>query len=348
MDSLAAPPKPLPLAYPLVLVGVLAVVTAGQWVEDALDSPQFEMLTPAISIPRWTIVVLTLYMLLMLRLIQGTAAQTLRAVRSSVEVDDKTYAGFRRRMERVNWRADAFLGVIAVLFVVLLFPILRSPLPVVRNPVTNEFTYLPQEPLNALVVLAAYILVGWAALSLTVNTIQLGYALGDLTQKPLRINVFDTDNVVPLGRLALVLSMAPAGIVVILLAGLGTPTGPLSWFSFLLASVASVLALVLPLRGVHRQMDASKKGALAELNHELSEIHQEMASPTPPDPPRTAHLSNRTSTLVNLRKVVQEGPTWPFQSTVAVSRALLVASAPLIYTFLNELIRIFFIAPLTR
>jgi hypothetical protein len=104
----------------------------------------------------------------------------------------------------------------------------------------------------------------------------------------------------------------------------------------------------LPLRGVHGQMDGAKKGALAELNHELSAIHQEMASADPPDPARTGHLSNRTNTLVNLRKVIQEGTTWPFQNTVAVSRALLIASAPLIYTVLNELIRIFFIAPLTR
>ena len=39
--------------------------------------------------------------------------------------------------------------------------------------------------------------------------------------------------------------------------------------------------------------------------------------------------------------------TWPFADTVAFGRAVLIASAPLIYTVLNELIKVFWIAPLS-
>jgi hypothetical protein len=50
--------------------------------------------------------------------------------------------------------------------------------------------------------------------------------------------------------------------------------------------------------------------------------------------------------LIALRKVVGDMTTWPYQDTVAFGRAVLVASAPLIYTALNSLINIFLISPL--
>lgn len=340
--------RTLPLRYPLFILGIVAVVTLGQVIEDALDTPSLEMLTPAISIPRWTLVLLTLYMLVMLRVIPRTASRCLREIRPTVNADEPTFSSLRARMTRLPLRLDLLLAVVSLLFVILLFPVLNSPLPITRNPLTNERTFLPGSLWNAAPVVVAYALVGWAALSLVVTTLRLGKALGELTQLPLRLDVFDNGNVLPLGRLALVQSLAPAGVVLLLLMGLGTPDRPLAWFAFLLVSLASVLALILPLRGVHRQMDAAKKDALAGVNHELSEIHRETLNANAPDATRTAFLSNRINTLVNLRKMIQEGPTWPFQSTVAVSRALLVASAPLIYAVLNELIRIFFIDPLAR
>ena len=53
------------------------------------------------------------------------------------------------------------------------------------------------------------------------------------------------------------------------------------------------------------------------------------------------------TTLVPLRKTVGEMTTWPFADTVAFGRAVLIASAPLIYTVLNELIKKFWIEPLS-
>lgn len=336
------------LRYPLFALLVVAVVTWGQLVEDASDTTTMEMLTPSVSIARWTVVLLTVYMLVMLRLIQHTAMNTIRQVRPAVRCDDVTMQEFQRRLSRVHIRTDVILALFSIAFVVLLFRVFNTALPVTRNPLTNERTFLPADLWNALAVLVAYGAVGWVALSLLVNTVRLGNALGDLTRLPLVLNVYETDNVIPLGRLALVLSLAPAGIVLILLIGLGSPTRPLAWFAVLLASVASVLALVLPLRGVHRQMDEAKKRALQDINHELSAIHDELVRSNLSESGRSAYLSSQTSTLVSLRKVVQEGPTWPFRDTVAVTRALLVASAPLIYTALNELIRVLIIEPLVK
>ncbi|MDP8904119.1 MAG: hypothetical protein M3N29_02170 [Chloroflexota bacterium] len=51
---------------------------------------------------------------------------------------------------------------------------------------------------------------------------------------------------------------------------------------------------------------------------------------------------------IGVRKTVQEMPAWPFRNTAAFGRAVLVASAPLIYATLNELIKICWIQPLSR
>lgn len=59
-----------------------------------------------------------------------------------------------------------------------------------------------------------------------------------------------------------------------------------------------------------------------------------------------AGLNARTNTLVPLRKTVHEMTTWPCADTVAFGRAVLIASAPLIYTVLSELIKVFWINPL--
>ena len=40
--------------------------------------------------------------------------------------------------------------------------------------------------------------------------------------------------------------------------------------------------------------------------------------------------------------------TWPFRDTIAFGRAVLIALAPLIYTVVNELIKVFLIGPLNR
>ena len=334
--------------YPLFVVCVVALVAAGQLIEDAYDTSRIEMLSPGGAIPRWTLPLLTLYMLIMLRWIRLTALKSMRDVRNAVQLDDAAFEAVRARMARKHWRTDLAMGIVVLIFVVVLFPILQSPLPIARNPDTNALSYLPRDVFAALIVIASYWFVGWIALRLLFYTVRLGKALGDLTRMPLRLDLFDTDNVVPLGRLALVLSLVPAGVFLILLFGLGTPTGALSWFAFILASLASVLALILPLRGVHRQMDHAKRAALGDINHQLAEIYLELLPENNPDATRTGLLSNRTATLINLRKVIQEVPTWPFRDTFAVSRAVLVASAPLIYTVLNELIRIFLIAPLTK
>ena len=78
-------------------------------------------------------------------------------------------------------------------------------------------------------------------------------------------------------------------------------------------------------------MRRAKDQALTGLNQQLTEIHDDVTIPDALDQAATAHLNDRASLLASLRRVVGEMPTWPFRDTVAFGRAMLIASAPVIY-----------------
>jgi hypothetical protein len=225
--------------------------------------------------------------------------------------------------------------------------VMQTSLPI-DDPVTNAPMFLPGSGLAAAVVLVQYTLVGWAVLMLVWGTIRRARALGELSREPLEVDVFDTTNLLPLGNIALATALAPAGVVVILLFGFGRPTSPVSWTLLILVTLASLFALLLPLRGVHRQMDAAKDNALTAINARLREGYELVNGLKAPTAEQIASVNHRVSTLVNLRKTVGEMTTWPFRDTLAFGRAVLIALAPLIYTVINELIKIFFINPLSR
>jgi hypothetical protein len=94
-------------------------------------------------------------------------------------------------------------------------------------------------------------------------------------------------------------------------------------------------------------MSEAKEAALAQLNARIARVYEDV-SRGPIGTAEPAGTGERAATLIALRKTVGEMTTWPFADTVAFGRAVLIASAPLIYTVLSELIRIFWIEPLSR
>jgi hypothetical protein len=239
-----------------------------------------------------------------------------------------------------NLALVAFLA----LLVTLLFGVAGSDLPT-TDPITQRSVFLPGEPLAALAILGQYVVVGWAGLSLVYTTIRRGRALGRLSHEPFTVDVFDPTPILPFGNIALAVALAPAGVILILLAGFGLPNAWLGWTIVLLSALATMLALLLPLRGIHRQMLAAKQAALKNLNSLIAKAYGEAIGPPLP-PTDLARLTERTNTLIPIRKTVQEMTTWPFRDTVALGRALLIASAPLIYTAFGQLINVLYINPL--
>jgi hypothetical protein len=189
-------------------------------------------------------------------------------------------------------------------------------------------------------VLAGYIVIGWAFFRLVYGTVRLARLLARLGHEPLLIEVFDTTGLLPFGNIALALALAPAGVIVILVVGLGTPTTVVGWSVVVEATIAILLALLLPLRGIHRQMWQARDAALGTLSDRLADLYGEITGGLPAEMAEAARMNNATNAVILMRKAVQEMTTWPFRNTAGLARAVLIVSAPLIYTALNEVIRI--------
>jgi hypothetical protein len=327
-----------PLAILVVAVGL---VFAGQLAEDLSDSQPLQLLNPFSALRRWTLIVAVLYSLGISMVIDRMVGQSLTALDRLVRINPQRFGEYMVRMRRQGGISDLVLLAAATAFVAVIFLGLGTSLPI-DDPVTFAPVFLPSNGLAAALVLVEYGIVGWAMGSLVWATVRRTRALGELSQEPLQVDVFDTENVLPLGNIALATALAPAGVVVILLVGFGRPSSALSWTLLILVSFASLFALLLPLRGIHGQMERAKERALADINGRLRASYDELRQNPPPTGPALADLNGRVGTLIALRKTVGEMTTWPFRDTLAFGRALLIALAPLIYTVVNELIKIFF------
>lgn len=324
----------------LVLIAAIVLVILGQLAEDIADSEPLQLLAPMSALRRWTLIVAVVYMLVIAMVTDRLVDRSLAKLDAVIHIDPARFREYMARMRRPGLAVDLILLAASGLVVVVLFVALQTSLPI-DDPVTEAPVFLPTNGAGATAVLIQYALVGWAVLTLVWSTVRRARALGELAREPLDVDVFDTSNVLPLGNIALATALAPAGVVVILLLGLGPPSSPISWSLLLLVTLASLFALLLPLRGIHGQMEGAKETALSTLNVRLRASYEEASAATPPGPEATTQLNHRVSTLVNLRKTVGEMTTWPFRDTLALGRAVLIATAPLIYTVINELIKIF-------
>ena len=334
-----------PFAYPVATVLATAVVLAGQLVEDLTDSPPLQMFQrpPDLALARWAVVALVLYSMVMSAVLMQRAARSLSAVRPVVAIKQEAFDGYAHRLSHTSPRVETLIFVAAATITGILFLVLDSDL-LMDDPVTKLPHKLPAEPLFALLVLAGYTVVGWTFLRLMYITGRSARILGQLSHEPLRINVFDTSDLIPFGNLGLFITLAPAAAIIILLAGLGTPQAIGGWLILGIASIFTMLALLLPLQGIHRQMADAKEKALTGLNQRIADLYDEISGPLPADADDASRIGGATNALIPMRKTVLEMTTWPFRSAVTFGRALLIALAPLIYAFLSELIRLSFLA----
>jgi hypothetical protein len=331
----------------IVIVGAVALVVAGQLAEDLADSQPVQLLSPLSAGRRWTLIVAVVYMLAISHIVDRLVVQSLAALDRLVRLKPERFAHYLAQMRAPGLVVEAAMLAVSAIVVAIIFVLLRTSLPI-DDPVTNTPMFLPADGLEATAVLVQYALVGWAVLTLVWNTVRRARALARLSREPLQVDVFDTTNLLPLGNIALATALAPAGVIVILLFGFGAPSSPISWTLLVLVSIASLVALLLPLRGIHGQMEGAKDRALSDINSRLRDCYTELKGETASTAAdNLSTLRNRVATLVDLRHTVAETTTWPFRDTIALGRAVLIAIAPLIYTIVNELIKLFVLGPLT-
>jgi hypothetical protein len=322
---------PIPFWVTALLLGLVVLVE--QVMERAVLAPMPAEITAGLVGRRLALPVLTVYMLLALRILKTSALPRLARLRAAVRIDDDAYAQHVQRILYTSPRAELLLLLLSLALVLAWFVVLRLPFPLLAG------IYLPANALQASLAIIAYTIFGWAGLTLVYSTTHFGFGLGALAQQPLQVNVFDPDNLLPFGALSLRHSLTVAVTILLLIIPLGRPTEPEEYAVILLATLASLSALILPLWGVHRQMGRARDAAAARIGEELGSCQERLMAETELDLAAATDLANRTEKLMALRTTMYKSPSWPFRNASSVFRVSLAALSPLIYFILSEMLR---------
>lgn len=333
----------MPISYPAVIAGVGILALIEQAVEYSLRDATFSNVTIEILLSLLAVPATCIYTLIALRALKRGTITALHQLRSEVRVSDTEYNEHVRRMVHIGRSVELILLSASGVVVVGLMVILQTP-----TPMGAGQSYLPSNPLIALFILVTYTLLGWLLLLLIYTSITLGRELGELAQRPLNVNVFDPTNLLPFGRLSLLHSMTLVGLILVLVIPLGRPTELIDYMVIGLLSLGSLLSLLIPLRGVRRQMSAAKNEMLERLNRQFSSVHLMLEDVGQLETKEVEELLKRADALARLRTMVRGAPTWPFRTVYAGLRAGIAAMTPLIYFVLNEVIRAFVLPVLTR
>lgn len=331
---------PLNFSWTIILAG--AIAGSEQVLELFIQDPTFSHVTPPLIGKRLVLPLLAIYMLVMLKALKNRTVETLLKLRPVVQVSDENYEGYAYRMVHTDGAVQLVLLGMSAAVVLVMFVLLHNPLPIAGE------IYLPSNLLLAAFIFTTYTLFGWVGLTLIYVSIQNARALGALAQRPLAINVLDPTPLLPFGQLSLVHSISLVGIVLILLMTLGRPGHVFDYSVIMLASLAGLLTLVLPLWGVHSQIKEAKEDVLARLCDQLATVQCVLLDDQEIEADRLKELSDRADKLTNFRTLVLQSPSWPYRDIKAVTRALLTATSPLVYFALNEVVRTYFFPLISR
>jgi hypothetical protein len=323
----------LPYPWIIVLMALLGIISV------ALDTAfryRLNGVWPARDVAVGvTSVVVSVYILAYVRLIKRTSGRALARLRRSVLIADAEYDSYVHRFLHARGHVEIILLGLAV---VLLIVFLVLP--------PNQLRGLPRQyPIEivGLVVIALYwTLLFYLLLSLVYISIRNARALGGLARQPLEVNVFDPDGLLPFGNLGLVQSLAYIGLFIIPLIIIGPPSREGGGWLVIGLSLVSLLALFVPLWGVHQQIVRARDRVLANLSNEFLEIQQSLLRIETRDTEALRALSQRTDALLQLRKQIMASPSWPFRNSGSVARAAIATASPVIFFVLNHAVQTYF------
>jgi hypothetical protein len=277
---------------------------------------------------------MVLYMLIMLRVMKNRGLEGLEQLRPCVQVTDEEYDAHVRRMVHADWRMELALLAITIALVTALVVVFPAGL-------LNTSRGLPASFLLMAFILGSYTLLGWVGLTQIYCSIRHAITLGALARQPITVNVFDPTNLLPFGRLSLLHSLPSIGIILIPLVIFGPPTDT-GWVVIAI-SLVGLVTLFIPLWGAHQQIGQAKDRVLQGIHAQLADIQAALLQDTDTEDDNLGSLADRTKMLVDLRRIIDESPNWPFADTAEIARVVVAVSSPLVYFLLNELIRVYIV-----
>ena len=288
--------------------------------------PAYEMVFGLVGI------VAAVYIPLALRFVKRASRRALAQLRRSVAIDDQQYERFAHRLLAADGRVEAGLLAVALLLVVVFLILPPDQLPELAS-------YGLAGSIGSVVIALFYTILFWLLLSLVYTGIRSSRALSQLAGQPLTVNVFDPEPLLPFGRLSLAQSLTFVGMFLIPLIIMGPPTRQGGGWLVIGLSVLCLLALFVPLWGVHRQIVAAREEVLGRVCGDLMEVQRSLLGAAAQDTEQLRALSHRTEVLFQFRKQILSAPSWPFRDTGSIFRATIAATSPLIYFILNQLVQ---------
>jgi hypothetical protein len=320
------------LSYGWVILLLALLGTAGLVFDVALHYsmrgiwPAYEMVFGLVGI------VAAVYIPLALRFVKRASRRALAQLRRSVAIDDQQYDRFARRLLAADGRVEGGLLAVALLLVVVFLILPPDQLPELAS-------YSLAGSIGSVVIALFYTILFWLLLSLVYTGIRSSRALSQLAGQPLTVNVFDPEPLLPFGRLSLAQSLTFVGMFLIPLIIMGPPTRQGGGWLVIGLSVLCLLAIFVPLWGVHRQIVAAREEVLGRVCGDLMEVQRSLLGAAAQDTEQLHALSHHTEVLFQFRKQILSAPSWPFRDTGSIFRAAIAATSPLIYFILNQLVQ---------
>ena len=320
----------LPYAWIVLLLGLLG--TASVALDAALRYRQHGVWPARDVAVGVSSVVVSVYILVYMRLIKRSSGRALAQLRPSVQISDEDYESYVRRFLHPRGSVEILLICLAALLVVFFLVLPPDQLRGLPHAAPIEFA--------AVAVITLYwTVLFYLLLSMVYISIRNARALGGLAKRPLEINVFDPVGLLPLGRLGLVQSLGFVGVFLIPLVFLGPPSRQGGGWFVIGLSVLSLLALFVPLWGVHQQIVKARERVLASICGELMDVQRSLLDGAAQEFEKLNLLSDRTNVLFQFRKQILASPSWPFRDTGSVLRAVIASISPLVYFVLNQMIQ---------
>lgn len=304
---------PRPVWLTVIIIGLIeymAYVSLGQW-RSGLDNLYYgpaDLRTIGFPIILTTALAAVYY-------VERATEAMLRDIRPVVQIDDHTYAAFAQDCLRAPLKMEAAW----TLFSLIIGPLAAfSSIEVVDDPILRGYVLL----VTAIVA----VMIG-----LTSDAVLRGVrAIQKLQKYPLFIDIFDTDDLAPIARLGLRMSITAVSIPGFLFFFWGSVLAfkPLTATIFALIGLASFL---LPLRSLHYQMVAAKARELEVVQTALRLAHERMKNVEPGQERNSAQTLGH---IIAWESRVASAPTWPF-NLVMVGQLAATVLIPLALTLLQ-------------
>jgi len=178
-------------------------------------------------------------------------------------------------------------------------------------------------------VTIVYGLLGWLIYDTLLGIVRISR----LSRQDLKLDILDTEMLVPVARWSLGISLVFVGLIT--LSTIAMWEIMLDWRTitgFVITICITLVIFFLSMWGAHRAMSEVKKNKLATIKRHMSAISSEVDERMALDNfSGTQELSSNMAVLVNYQRLVQEAPTWPFNAGIVRRLLVSVLTPGLVY-----------------